>query len=216
MKFAIVYLQNVLQILKSNKEFYISFIVIWFLGLYFQICFTQFELSLWVNGWHTPFWDLFMLSLTYAGDGILLVVCAFVIILVKPRYWLLVIVSLTIPSLITQLLKHFVFENEYRPVIMMKNIHNLYFVPGVEMNQFNSFPSGHATAAFSLYTLLALLTPTKKIGFLWVIIAALVSISRVYLLQHFWVDIMIGTLIGGILTTLIFVMLEPKQKTNGI
>jgi membrane-associated phospholipid phosphatase len=215
-KFAIVYLQNVLQILKSNKEFYISFILIWFLGLYFQICFTQFDLSLWVNGWHTSFLDLFMVYLTYAGDGILLVVCGFVIILVKPRYWLLVTVSLTIPSLITQLLKHFVFENEYRPVVMMKNIHSLYFVPGVEMNQFNSFPSGHTTAAFSLYTLLALLTPSKKIGFLWVIIAALVSISRVYLLQHFWVDIMTGALIGGILTTLIFVKLEPKQKTNGI
>jgi membrane-associated phospholipid phosphatase len=157
-----------------------------------------------------------MVYLTYAGDGILLVVCGFVIILVKPRYWLLVTVSLTIPSLITQLLKHFVFENEYRPVVMMKNIHSLYFVPGVEMNQFNSFPSGHTTAAFSLYTLLALLTPSKKIGFLWVIIAALVSISRVYLLQHFWVDIMTGALIGGILTTLIFVKLEPKQKTNGI
>jgi membrane-associated phospholipid phosphatase len=86
----------------------------------------------------------------------------------------------------------------------MEGISGLYFVPGVDMNELNSFPSGHTTAAFSLYTLLALLLGRKQYGWVWVVLATLVGLSRVYLLQHFWMDILAGAMIGTFFSTLLF------------
>lgn len=144
------------------------------------------------------------------GDGIFMVLVGLVIIGVDRRLWLVTILCLAIPSMVTQLLKHFVFEGHHRPVIMMADIPGLHYISGVYMNQYNSFPSGHTTSAFSLYTLLALITGHKKWGFVWLIAACGIALSRVYLLQHFWQDIVAGALIGTVICTLIFTFFVPK------
>lgn len=207
-----MFFENFKQTIFENQRFYISFIIIWSIGLYYQFTYSQFDLSIWVNGWHTPIGDMIMVGMTNAGDGIFLVAIGLLLILLKRKYWLVVLLCLTIPSLITQLLKHQVFAHHFRPSLAMKDIPNLYFVEGVKMNQYNSFPSGHTTAAFSLYTLIALMISGKRFGFVWPLIAALVGLSRVYLLQHFWEDILAGAIVGLLSCTILFVALKPKEN----
>jgi membrane-associated phospholipid phosphatase len=215
-KFASVYLQTVISVVKSNRIFYLTFTVFLLLALYHQLTSSQFALSIWVNNWHTPFLDATMIWLTNAGDGIFLTAAGAVLILVKRKWWLVVITCLTVPSIITQLLKHTIFSEVHRPSVLMQQIPDLYYVKGVVMNQFNSFPSGHSTAAFSLYTLLALMIPHKQSGWIWAVLAATIALSRVYLLQHFWADIMAGSFIGLTTCTLLYAWLQPKNAFDEI
>ncbi len=57
-----------------------------------------------------------------------------------------------------------------------------------------SFPSGHATTAFALAALLALLYPRWAAGFL--ALAALIGLSRVVLGAHFPSDVLAGAALG--------------------
>jgi membrane-associated phospholipid phosphatase len=208
-----VYLSHLKQQLYFNRVFYATFCIVWLIGLGYQLAYTQFALSLWINGMHTPALNYTMRFFTFIAEGYWLVLMGIICAALKPRYWLAIICCLLIPSVITQILKHTVFENSHRPAELMHHIHDLYFVPNVEMNRFNSFPSGHTTAAFSLYTLVALLVQGKHWGFVWILIASMVGLSRVYLLQHFWVDILAGSMIGLMCTTLIFAAFDLKHNT---
>ena len=57
-----------------------------------------------------------------------------------------------------------------------------------------SFPSGHAMTAWATATAVAVLAPRMR----WPVIAlaALIAFSRVYLGVHFWLDVLVGSLLG--------------------
>ncbi len=57
-----------------------------------------------------------------------------------------------------------------------------------------SFPSGHATSSFAAAVALSLTWPAGRAA--WVLLAALISYSRVYLGVHSWFDVLGGVLIG--------------------
>jgi membrane-associated phospholipid phosphatase len=83
----------------------------------------------------------------------------------------------------------------------------LVVVPYVELaSGYTSFPSGHTIAAFTLYTLLALMVPKSRAfwGLLFAIMAVLVGISRVFLAQHFVADVLGGVVFGLLLASVVW------------
>ncbi len=83
----------------------------------------------------------------------------------------------------------------------------LVVVPYVELASGNtSFPSGHTIAAFTLYTLLALMVPKSRAfwGLFFAIMAVLVGISRVFLAQHFVADVLGGVVFGLLLASVVW------------
>ncbi len=59
-----------------------------------------------------------------------------------------------------------------------------------------SFPSGHATLAFSFAVLLAILIPTFAVIFF--LLAAWIALARVMVGVHFVSDVIVGALIGAV------------------
>ena len=59
---------------------------------------------------------------------------------------------------------------------------------------FDSFPSGHATASFAFATVL--LSAFPRWGWLWMIFATLVGISRILVNAHWWHDVVGGAALG--------------------
>ena len=144
-----------------------------------------------------------------------MVVLAVIILLtVSYRSALIVSISNIIASLLTQLLKRAVFDDYVRPKKFFEGVYDLYFVPGVDNHLYYSFPSGHTTCAFSLYFALALLVNNKLYKFLLFIIALLVGYSRVYLSQHFFMDIYAGSIIGVGITYVVFYVINGIESNK--
>lgn len=135
-----------------------------------------------------------------------------ILMAVKYRYAVIVGLSNIIASIITQLLKQTVFNDVVRPKKFFEGIQDLYFVPGVENHLYYSFPSGHATCAFSLYFALALLVKNKTLELSLFIVALLVGYSRIYLSQHFFEDVYAGSLIGICTTFVVYYFIQKRNR----
>lgn len=79
--------------------------------------------------------------------------------------------------------------NRNRPYWILENL-NTY---GIDLKDY-SFPSGHATAAFTTATIFSLNFP--KLSIIFIIMAFLVAISRIYLAVHYPTDVLAGILLG--------------------
>ncbi|NMB84271.1 phosphatase PAP2 family protein [Candidatus Roizmanbacteria bacterium] len=64
-----------------------------------------------------------------------------------------------------------------------------------------SFPSSHATTAFSASTILAFFD--KKRGRFYYAVAGLISLSRIYLFCHYFSDVFFGAILGYLISRLI-------------
>ncbi|MFN0016029.1 MAG: phosphatase PAP2 family protein, partial [Saprospiraceae bacterium] len=81
------------------------------------------------------------------------------------------------------------------------------FVPGVVLNDGQtSFPSGHSMAAFALFGLCAFMIGRRwpLLAFTCAWTAMLVGLSRIFLVQHFLVDVLGGTAIGLFVAVLVW------------
>ena len=163
--------------------------------------FTQrYAFNTWLNKFHSPAADYFFFCITYLGDGIVYLAIVIGLLLMRRFKWILAVAMLAvIQTTICQVLKNLVFGGMPRPsrVIPEEIWSTLHTVKGVTIHGFNTFPSGHTMTAFALVWFLILhikLAPAAKAGML--LIAVLVGISRVYLLQHFYIDVVFGAVLG--------------------
>ena len=192
----------------------------WFIGAYFIVIlitsilllYTSSEsVSLFANSIHNSFFDVFFKYITHFGEGWFAVpACLF--LLYKNKKWGIAASTISISSaLITQFNKHYVFENAYRPALVLKDF-KLNFVDGVEILNYNSFPSGHTTFAFAIFTCFAFIyhKPLQQLFFLFC--ALLVAFSRIYLLQHFLRDTIVGAIIGFVCAFVLFYFLITKKE----
>ena len=164
------------------------------------------DIHLFINHFHTPFFDWFFFIMTNLGSGFFALVVIFILMLFRYRYAFYTALSFITSGFIVQVLKRTVFQDIARPLVYFQGSTNLYLIPGTEVNVLGSFPSGHATTAFALcFCLSVILTKScgKRFDLLLFFIALLVAFSRVYLSQHFFADIYFGSFIG-ILTAMVF------------
>lgn len=163
-------------------------------------------LGTWIMGRHAIFLalntdmgavaDQFFKYWTQLGDGAVWVVAAILIIIYRKRYLPLIIAALLISTLITQGTKHLIFPGEPRPTYGLIDMALIHTVPGVELHTVDSFPSGHTGTAFTIFLIGCLLIRKWWIipaGFFY---AAMVGYSRIYLAQHFPLDVGAGILTG--------------------
>ena len=169
-----------------------------------------------LNGWHTAGLDVFFKYVTKLGEGFP-VYLGVALLIFNWRNGLLVLLGQGLTSLVTQALKY-AFAHP-RPATYFKEmgIDLPATVDGVKLHtSFNSFPSGHTSAAFALFTCLALMTP-RRLAPLWMTAAWAVAYSRIYLSQHFLEDILSGSLIGMISSCAVYMIIDHfinKKKSS--
>jgi membrane-associated phospholipid phosphatase len=146
---------------------------------------------------HSPGIDLFFTSITHLGDGLVPTAMGLGILFLRDvRSFLMMGVSCAASAIVVQALKR-IFAYD-RPWMFKAGLGDLHWVEGIELHHHLSFPSGHATAAFSMCFALAVLLNGRLNGILIGGLAAVIAYSRVYLSQHFTEDILAGAAIGTI------------------
>ena len=163
------------------------------------------------------FADIFFKYITYLGDGVFAICISLIILFFNIRNGILIFVSYALSGLITSGMKNYFFDNVYRPFFVIDYFRGdlkLKLVDGVAMIGQNSFPSGHATTAFAVFTAMALMSDKGYMKIIFLFTATLVAFSRTYLSQHWLVDIYFGSLIGLTSAMVLYFVVIKLEKLN--
>lgn len=182
----------------KNKQAILGyyFLTITGLGLALLPFYVKGKPELVINSLHHPFFDVTFSMITHLGDGVILLIPLAFIIFHKYCYLTLLTLASIFHLGLVHLGKKWLFTGMPRPAEFFKDI-PFYKVPGVELHHWGSFPSGHTTTVFMLASFFYLILPKKmRIHSLLMGIAILVGFSRVYLMQHFLMDVWAGALLG--------------------
>lgn len=173
-----------------------------------------------INQLRTPFWDVFFKVGTrfaepVAYGTVILMVTAF-----SYRKGLFVVVTGASAGIIAGLLKllfaqprpmRWFFDN-YEEVWHSLNI---FEEEWRSWDVASSFPSGHATSAFALFSFLAFNARRGKrsLSALCFLLAVMVAFSRMYLLYHFLRDVTAGAGLGLCIGALVYCLQENSFKS---
>jgi membrane-associated phospholipid phosphatase len=189
------------------------FLVICLTGLALLPFYKKGAIELIINAYHHPVLDDFFRMITHLGDGLILIIPIILFIFHKYCYLVLLTLSTLIHLVLVHIGKKWIFQGMPRPAEFFKDI-PFYEVPGIQLHHWGSFPSGHTTTAFMLASFFYLVLPKKfKIHALLMGIATIVGLSRVYLMQHFLMDIWAGAILGVVSTlAAYFIVLKLFSK----
>lgn len=159
---------------------------------------------------HTLLLDWFALFLSGVGTaGFIWLVFGFILFLREEkkdhRFWIPFVTAGSLSWMMTEFI--------LKPIVSRSR-------PGLELgaiivgqgNSGFSFPSGHATTAFAMATVLAAYEP--RFGWIFVSVAILISWSRVYLGVHYSSDVIAGALLGWAIGKMALFFTKYRQTTK--
>jgi len=204
-------LQNWIFDLRSRSFVLLVILFLIVLGLvHFEISegFDQSVISFVAENVGNPVLDIIMQSITESGDTFYMLGFGVIILLVKKtrRIGITLMILIVISTLLTGYIKcgvdrdrpSFDYEGVPFPVEISRDTFALFCEGGSDA----SFPSGHAarTIIFGIVLAYVLSERFPRGCYLLFAYPVLVSLSRIYVLQHFPMDVIGGTILGIMLT----------------
>ena len=153
------------------------------------------------------FADTFFSYFTYLAEGWIWIPYLLILVFLLKKDPAFILINFVNSTILTQVPKNVFWPNVNRPIASGIPISQIHTVPGIEVHTYNSFPSGHTATAFSLFLITVYLFPNKKVLLTGVLYALICGYSRIYLGQHFPLDIA-----GGIIAALLSVALSIQIR----
>ncbi len=148
-----------------------------------------------INQNHSVALDWFFSRVTVLGEGLLFVPVMAALLFIRFEFSLLTLFSWVGHGILCAFFKRVLFSDLGRPITFI-DPGLLHFVPGVDVHRAFSFPSGHTATIFCLATMISLISKRPAVAVISVAMAFVVGYSRIYLLQHFLIDVTAGAVIG--------------------
>jgi membrane-associated phospholipid phosphatase len=181
------------------------------------VCTDKLQLHLFFNRFVNSPLDSFFEYITYIGDGVFILLFVLLVLFINVQKALTILLCYGLSTGFTQGIKYYFFGDINRPSLTFEMVHtSLKFVDGVDLHIHHSFPSGHSTAAFSLFFCLSFFSKNNIFKVVCFISAMLVAFSRVYLSQHFFEDITVGSFIGVMFSFLVCSLLFETKIANSM
>jgi membrane-associated phospholipid phosphatase len=202
------------EFISRNRWFFLPYSVFLVISAALLLNFSKPELHILLNKVHSPFFDVFFKYATHLGDGSLIAILGIIFLFIKYRYAFAFLLGSISAAVVVNLFKKMVFAEMYRPAKYFElfETYKLHLIEGVNQHSLQSFPSGHTATAFSMFFMLALVTKNNWGKMALFFVAVVVAYSRVYLSQHFLVDITAGSIISVLLMVLSFFWVEKWKK----
>lgn len=197
---------------KGGRTFVVLTVLFALVCLTFIIRLDKGTIHLAMDQWHIGSEPTFFTYYTYLGDGLAFVAVTLLLLaLRKPGAMVLSTAATGVAILIVVgLLKNLVFPDVNRPWGFFEE-GTLRTIEGLKQHHHNSFPSGHTTAAFGLFGILAFWINKKWTSVLCFVLALGVGYSRMYLNQHFLIDVMVGSVLGTLLAYGSYMLFKPMK-----
>ena len=166
-----------------------------------------------LNQRHSYPGDLFFAYFTHVGDGLVMLALGVVFLgLGKRKLGVMLLLSFLLSGLIVQISKRYAAEP--RPGRYFPQINAIHKVDDMPLTGNNSFPSGHTTTAFAMFSMLALTSRYKRLQMGYFLLALLVGYSRIYLGHHFFKDVYAGAIVGYLSSLMILWIFRNKMLYN--
>jgi membrane-associated phospholipid phosphatase len=157
--------------------------------------------------------DLIFNGLSYLAEGWIWIPYFMFVFGWLKKDALFILLNFLLSTILTQLPKNFIWDKISRPMASGIPHDQIHTVKGVEMHLWNSFPSGHSATAFTLFLVTVYLYPKKEILIIGALYATACGYSRVYLGQHFPLDVA-GGITVAIITILLSIYIRKNEKEN--
>ena len=200
------------NILKKSVYFTIPLLFFVLFGAIYLSFFNKGDLVIWLNDHHTSFGDVFFKIATYIGDGSFAAIIAVLILLYRPYWFVQFLTAVLSNAIVIYILKREIFNFD-RPLRALAHIKPCV-VEGVEIHEIYSFPSGHTNSMFVLGLVMTLLLKNKKWGIFFFGLSMATAVSRMYLFQHFFMDVYAGGLIGVVISLFTFYWIDKSNLKN--
>ena len=204
-------LKKISKNIEEHPAFFIGYLAFLIILIVILSMYSKTESLIIVNHSWNYYQDGFFKYCTYLGDGWFAISMVLLLLVYRIQYGVIAVICFSTTALITQFFKKVIYSDVMRPYIDLYNDFQnnlLHKVEGVELLRGNSFPSGHTTSIFSICCLFTLLFSKNKLGAILIVIASFTAYSRVYLSQHYFEDIFVGSIIGCLGTLFIFTFLQ--------
>ena len=153
--------------------------------------------------------DNFFSYFTYLAEGWIWIPYLLILVLVLKKDAAFIVINFLSSTLLTQVPKNLIWPNVNRPIASDIPLTQIHLVPGVEVHTYNSFPSGHTATAFTLFLITVYLFPNNKVLLVGAIYAIIAGYSRIYLGQHFPLDIA-GGIVAALLSVALSILIQKK------
>ena len=205
---------SIKDILYRIRFFFIPYLILICGCLIIKLLYSREAIYFAVNSIHNTKADFIAPYVTDIGEGLTIVILSVIIALYSYRKAFLLVTSYAVTAILAQIVKH-IFVAPRPKLYFADQLSRMYFVKGVEIYSYNSFPSGHTVTAFSAAVVLTYVVKNKNWGALFLIVAILVGYSRMYLSEHFFEDVTAGSVLGVMVTVFWIYFLEHKKFLHG-
>lgn len=200
-----------------NLFFLIPFMIWVILGGAVQFFFNKQELFAFVNTHYNTVADSMLYFLTFMGEGtVIFPVLLFCWLYKKenrtrPFFFAILLANIG-AFLLAQAIKNIV--NAPRPLNVFDDAAWVHVLPNWKHYYHNSFPSGHTTGAFAMFSFVAFILKKsyRFWGLAFFILALTVAYSRLYLAAHFFLDVYVGSIIGTVFSILAVSIFFQQEK----
>ena len=198
------------DLLKQTRSFFIPYLILMAVCIIIKLLYTKQQIYFAVNGLYSSFADEIAPYITDLGNGWTVLALSAILVLFNYRTAFLMATTYAITSLSVQIIKY--IADADRPTLLYHDkLSTMHIVKGIYMLQYYSFPSGHTVTAFSTCLLVTYLLKNKNWGWLLFLLAVVVGYSRMYLSQHFFEDVTVGSAVGVVLTVLWISFIDSKK-----
>lgn len=193
----------------------VPFVILWVLSIWF-FQYPKGEVVLILNRIHSPILDFVFTKFSSIGNALSVFVFIGVVFWKYDlKYLRFFVLAFLLESLVVILSKRLLFAHIDRPFLFFQNqgiLEQLNFVEGVKISKRKAFPSGHTAYSFCMALFFAIRINHKLVSIGLAILAAFVAVARMYLVQHFFVDVFAGAFVGISMTCLAYFIVFGVQK----
>ena len=201
-------MKNLPRALSRNPAYFYGYFLFVLLLTVYCLSINKSDGFMLINGFHFKMLDYFFILFTNLGNGLFVIGLMVFLFIRKKIGWTLQIgISFLVSGLLVQILKHLIHSPRPKLYFGLGAIH---CIQGITRTGTGSFPSGHTATIFALTTLLCFYFPDRKSGIFFILIAILTGFSRIYLSQHFPIDVLAGSFAGVLVSMAVYLLIPLK------